>query len=55
MLPTVGMLRGEIRLYGGGTNGAGMQLPRRLKHFPLAALPVDALARFQALFAEQPR
>lgn len=49
------MLRGEALQHGGGTNAAGMPLPRRLKHFPLARLPADAPSRFAALFAEKRR
>lgn len=55
MLPRLEMLKGQALQYGGGTGAAGVPLPRRLKSFPLAALPADALSRFAALFAEQPR
>lgn len=55
MLPAVEMLRGEALLYGGGAGPHGLPSPRRIKHFPLAALPADAPARFAALFAERAR
>ena len=55
LLPSLEMLRGEALQHGGGTNAAGMPLPRRLKHFPLARLPADAPSRFAALFAEKRR
>jgi sister chromatid cohesion protein DCC1 len=55
MLPSLEMLRGEARQYGGGAGAAGLQHPRRIKSFPLSSLPQDAPARFAALFAEQQR
>ena len=55
MVPHLDMLRGEALQYGGGAGAAGLQQPRRIKHFPLARLPRDAPARFAALFAERQR
>ena len=55
MLPNLAMLRGEALQHGGGTGAAGIPQPLRLKHFPLAALPRDAPARFAQLFAERQR
>ncbi|KAL4439418.1 hypothetical protein ABPG77_008747 [Micractinium sp. CCAP 211/92] len=55
MLPALEMLRGEALLYGGGVGPHGLPSPRRIKHFPLAALPADAPGRFAALFAERAR
>ncbi|KAL4437232.1 hypothetical protein ABPG75_004371 [Micractinium tetrahymenae] len=55
MLPALDMLRGEALLYGGGLGPHGLPSPRRIKHFPLSALPADAPGRFAALFAERAR
>lgn len=55
MTPSLGMLRGEARQYGGGGGAAGTEQPRRIKRFAAGALPADAAARFAALFAESAR
>jgi sister chromatid cohesion protein DCC1 len=55
MTPSLGMLAGEARQYGGGAGAAGTEQPRRIKRFPVTALPADAPSRFAALFAESVR